>query len=99
MAVAAPPPVTEKTFDEYHLYTLEHPTTLFDRESKHVEFVQAAGVDSHPLYVYDGARIPAPRGYAGAEAVRNNREYGVESGTKVAPDQNTAVTWQAHYWW
>jgi hypothetical protein len=26
------PPVTEKTFDEYHLYTLEHPTTLHDQE-------------------------------------------------------------------
>src|SRR5215472_16013 len=26
------PPVTERAFDEYHLYTLEHPTTLHDRE-------------------------------------------------------------------
>jgi len=40
------PPVTEKTFDEYHLYTLEHATTLHDRETKQVEFVRAAGIQS-----------------------------------------------------
>jgi len=40
------PPVTEKTFDEYHLYTLEHPTTLHDRETKQVEMVRAAGIQS-----------------------------------------------------
>src|SRR5260370_38649025 len=48
------PPVTEKTFDEYHLYTLEHPTTLHDRETKQVEMVRAAGIQSKALYVYDG---------------------------------------------
>jgi hypothetical protein len=49
------PPVAEKTFDEYHLYTLERPTTLRDQEKKQVEFVQAAGVKSLALYIYDGA--------------------------------------------
>ena len=51
------PPVTEKAFDEYHLYTLERPTTLLDREKKQVEFVRAAGVESAVIYVYDGAQI------------------------------------------
>src|SRR5215470_9050207 len=37
----AQPPVTEKAFDEYHLYTLERPATLHDREIKQVEFVSA----------------------------------------------------------
>ena len=37
------PPVTEKTFDEYHLYTLERTTTLRDRETKQVEFIQRRG--------------------------------------------------------
>src|SRR5262249_42174648 len=32
------PPVRQRTFDEYHLYTLEHPTTLHDRETKQMEF-------------------------------------------------------------
>src|SRR6202040_1251263 len=48
------PPVTEKTFDEYHLYTLEHPTTLHDRETKQVEMVGAAGIQPKTVYVYDG---------------------------------------------
>jgi len=30
------PPVVEKTFDEYHLYTLQHPVTIHDKESKQV---------------------------------------------------------------
>src|SRR2546429_8085495 len=51
------PPVTEKTFDEYHLYTLEHPTTLHDRETKQVEMVRAAGIQSKTLYVYDGFKV------------------------------------------
>ncbi len=40
---AAQPPVTEKSFDEYHLYTLQRPVTLHDKETKQVEFVRASG--------------------------------------------------------
>jgi len=53
----AAPAVTERSFDEYHLYTLERPTTLYDRETKQVEFVRASGVPSQRLYVYHGAKI------------------------------------------
>ena len=48
---AAPPVVTEKAFDEFHLYTLEHPTTLHEAETKQVEFVHAMGVHSQRVYV------------------------------------------------
>jgi hypothetical protein len=41
---AGAPPVTEKSFDEYHLYTLQRPTTLRDRETKQVEFIRASGI-------------------------------------------------------
>jgi len=51
----AGPPVTEKSFDEYHLYTLERPTSLLNSEQKQIEFIRAAGVHSKALYVYDGA--------------------------------------------
>src|SRR4029077_2067356 len=44
------PPVTEKTFDEYHLYTLERSTTLRDRETKQVEFIRAPGVGTKQIY-------------------------------------------------
>ncbi len=50
------PPVSEKAFDEYHLYTLSRPATLHDRETKQVEFLRADGVQSQRLYVYDGAQ-------------------------------------------
>lgn len=47
--------VSEKSFDEFHLYTLEHPTTLMDGEKKQVEFIHASGVKSKSIYIYDGA--------------------------------------------
>src|SRR6266581_3179992 len=65
------PAVTEKAFDEYHLYTLERPVTLRDREMKQVEFVRAEQVQSQRIYRYDGAGadivwrfggIPLPKG-------------------------------------
>ena len=53
------PPVSEKPFEEYHLYTLERPTTLRDGETKQVEFLRASGVKSRTIYVYDGLKLPA----------------------------------------
>jgi len=78
------PPVTEKTFDEYHLYTLARPATLHDRETKQVEFIRAAGVPSQRIYVYDGVRIDSNR-YRGWnwENIRNDYSYGTESNSKI----------------
>jgi len=47
--------VTEKSFDEFHLYTLGNPATLRDKETKQVEFVRATGVKAERIYVFDGA--------------------------------------------
>ena len=81
---AMQPAVTEKSFDEYHLYTLERPATLLDRETKQVEFVRAEGIQSRPIYVYDGVKLD-PNRFNGwnYEMIRNNDEYGTESNTKV----------------
>jgi len=46
--------VTEKSFDEFHLYTLGNPVTLRDKETKQVEFVRASGVKAERVYVFDG---------------------------------------------
>ena len=85
MDAAMPPNVTEKAFDEYHLYTLERPATLRDRETKQVEFVRASGVKSQRVYIYDGLKIDPNqwRGYS-MENRRNNENFGTESVTKVA---------------
>jgi hypothetical protein len=47
--------VTEKSFDEFHLYALGNPVTLRDKETKQVEFVRATGVKAERVYVFDGA--------------------------------------------
>jgi len=49
------PAVTEKAFDEFHLYSIARPTTLHDRETKQVEFVHAEKVFAPTIYVYEGA--------------------------------------------
>ncbi len=54
-AMAAEPAVTEKAFDEFHLYSLPRAVTLRDRETKQVEFMRATGVKAPVVYVYDGA--------------------------------------------
>ena len=81
---AAAPAVTEKAFDEFHLYTLERSTTLRDRETKQVEFIHATGVASKQLYIYDGAKIDSNR-YNGWnwENIRNDHAYGTESNPKI----------------
>ena len=57
-------PVSEKEFDEYHLYTLPRPLTLRDQEAKQVEFVRAEGVQSERIYLFNSSGgtfdTPAP---------------------------------------
>jgi hypothetical protein len=83
-ARAAGPQVTEKSFDEYHLYTLPLATTLHDRETKQVEFVRASSITSQRIYVYDGVYID-PNQYRGwnMENIRQNESYGTQSNPKV----------------
>jgi hypothetical protein len=77
-------PVSEKAFDEYHLYTLARATTLLDRETKQVEFIRATGVPTKRIYVYDGVKIDANR-YNGWnwDNIRNDYSYGTESNPKI----------------
>lgn len=81
---APAPQVTEKAFDEFHLYSLPLPTTLHDRETKQVEFVRAAGVKSQRLFIYDGVAIDQNR-YRGSrmENIRNDESYGTQSNPKI----------------
>ena len=82
MAASATPPVSEKTFDEYHLYTLNRRTTLRNRQTKQVEFVRAAGVKSVRFYLYNGSGIDLRRSRP-SERTRNSPNYGTKSETKV----------------
>ena len=77
------PPVQEKAFDEYHLYTLEHSSTLHNGETKQVEFVRAAGIQSQSVYVYDGFKIDQNYGNWSYENIRQQESYGTLSNPKV----------------
>jgi hypothetical protein len=91
MLAAPEPVVTEKSFDEFHLYTLARPTTLHDQETKQVEFVSAAGVAAKRIYVYDGLQSN-PRGYQ----VGDDASYGTQSNTKVRVMQEFKNSKQNH---
>ena len=78
----AAPVVREKSFDEFHLYTLERPATLRDNETKQVEFVRSTGIQSQRLYVYDGAHVDQ-FAYYSPEQIRNDPGYGTVSNKKV----------------
>ena len=79
---AMAPVVREKSFDEFHLYTLQRPTTLRDQQTKQVEFVRATGFRSQRLYIYDGANL-ANYGYYSPEQARQDVSYGTASNPKV----------------
>jgi hypothetical protein len=76
--------VTEKPFDDYHLYRLADRTTLLDSETKQAEFVRANGVSTKRIYLYDGVDLtPYTNTYGGYEQIRNNSEYGTGMNPKV----------------
>jgi hypothetical protein len=79
---AMAPTVHEKSFDEFHLYSLARPTTLHDQETKQVEFVRSTGIHAQRLYVYDGAQV-AQYGYYNVEQIRQDQSYGTQSNPKV----------------
>jgi hypothetical protein len=75
MAMSAEKVVTEKSFDEFHLYTLGNPATLRDKETKQVEFVRAAGVKAERVYVFEGTQQYNRRGVATPGKVQVYREF------------------------
>ena len=81
-AAAMAPPVQEKAFDEFHLYTLQRPTTLRDAETKQVEFVRATGIHAQRLLIYDGAHSDQ-YAYYNQEQIRQDVNYGTASNPKV----------------
>lgn len=71
---------TEKSFFEYHLYTLGRKTSLADSSVKQIElFDPANGVPCRKVFVYYGA--PVGREYWGQ--VMQDRNFGLTSNNKV----------------
>ena len=53
-AKAAAPQFTEEGFSEFHLYSLQRPTTLKDQESKQITLLSADRIPVTKEYVYQG---------------------------------------------
>ncbi|MFN8177270.1 MAG: DUF4139 domain-containing protein [bacterium] len=53
MMAKAAPEMEERTFFEYHIYDLDRPTTLADREVKQVQLIADREVPVQKLYVYE----------------------------------------------
>ncbi len=76
--------VTQKAFDDFHLYDLNRQVTLKDRETKQIEFIRASAVPVTRKYVYDGAEnVPGPIGSGAYE----QSDMGLESGKQVRVEQ------------
>jgi hypothetical protein len=83
-SVVVEPEVTQKAFDDFHLYDLNRQVTLKDRETKQVEFIRATGVPVTRKYVYDGAEnIPGPIG----DGAYTQGEFGNTSSKQVRVEQ------------
>jgi hypothetical protein len=76
--------VTQKPFDDYHLYDLNRTVSLQDGETKQVQFLEVPGVTISRSYLYDGSdqnRQPIVN-YGGNFIQQQN--YGLSAGnTKV----------------
>jgi hypothetical protein len=76
---AAAPGFTEKSFFEFHLYTLERPTTLANNSTKQIElFDQARQIPARKVLLYSGQSQP----YFYPEPL-TDRNFGVQSNKKV----------------
>jgi hypothetical protein len=76
MPAAPPPPpqFNQESFFEYHLYTLQRPTTLLTSEQKQVTLLEAAGVKVDKRLIFFGQ----PYFYRGAHGqVMSNQKVGV----------------------
>ena len=75
------PQVTQKAFDDFHLYDLGRTVALRDGEMKQVQFLDATNVGMQRSYIYDGASQAQLTYYGNTNQDRN---YGLDSGnTKV----------------
>jgi hypothetical protein len=80
-AAKAAPQVTQKPFDDFHLYDLNRTVALREGETKQVQFLEAAQVSVHRDYIYDGALVQSWYNNGG---INLDRTFGIDSAnTKV----------------
>jgi len=67
----------ERSFDEFHLYTLPRPVLLRNKELKQVEFIRANGVKGNRYYVYNPLI-----GWRPGRGVNQDPDYGTQADKK-----------------
>ena len=72
------PQVEERAFFEYHLYEVQRPVTVQDRQTKQIEFASAPEVEAEKVFVY----APSPQFFPRYGTI-TDPNYGVQSDTKV----------------
>ena len=70
--------VQQRNFFEYHLYEIQNPVTVQDKQTKQIEFVHSPAVPAEKFYVYDGAE-----GYGFYGSPQLDRGYGADTGIKT----------------
>lgn len=81
VAVSAPQ-VTQKPFDDFHLYDLHRTVALRDGETKQVQFLEASGVTVRRSYIYDGSPEQLQPVYG--NGIIEQSDYGLDNtNTKV----------------
>jgi len=79
LSMKSAPGFAEKSFFEYHLYTLGRKTTIPDRSTKQIELFDAAKhVPVEKKLLYDGSKM-----YMNYGGVQNGKDFGVSSNAKV----------------
>jgi hypothetical protein len=78
-AVSVDGQVTQKAFDDFHLYDLNRTVALRNGETKQIQFLEAADVGVHRAYLYDGAAIDL-QPYYNNGGVNEQRGYGLDNG-------------------
>jgi hypothetical protein len=79
---AAPPaPVTQQAFDDFHLYDLNRTVSLANKETKQVQFLEAAAITMNRVYEYDGATPQYVNFFSGYH--NDQPAFGQSSNTRV----------------
>ena len=78
-APAAAGQVEEREFFEYHLYEVQRPVTVKDKQTKQIEFVTGTDVPADKFFVYDGAQMS----FWGYYQPVDDPGYGTASNEKV----------------
>jgi len=76
-SVNVQPGVTQKPFDDFHLYDLHRTVALHDGETKQVQFLDVSGVTVHRSYVYSGASTQLQPEYYGN--INQQQGYGLDN--------------------